>query len=125
MAAEVSKIKTDSYNNDERVIVPPADIYETDTEYVVSADMPGVTRDTLDITLDKGQISINGKAAKDESAGELKYGEYAPYNFSRTFSIGSEVNGEAITASLSDGVVVITLPKKEEVKPKKIEVTIN
>jgi HSP20 family protein len=123
MTTEVNKIKTDNYNHKERVIVPPVDIYETDNEYVIRADMPGVTRENLDITLDNDILAINGRVNEDEDGGSLKYGEYSLYNFSRSFNVGKDVDGTAVTASTEHGVLTLILPKKEKVKPKKISIT--
>jgi HSP20 family protein len=123
MATEVKKIKKDAYQCEECVIVPPVDIYETDNEYILKADMPGVIKENLAITLDNNRLEINGKVVEDESEeGNLKYSEYKLYNFHREFNAGKDINGNAITAKLDHGVLTLIMPKKEEVKPKKLEI---
>jgi HSP20 family protein len=92
MTTEINKIKTDDYNQSERVIVPPADIYETEGEYVIKADIPGVSKENIDITLDNDTLSINGKISRQEDYGVLKYSEYALYNFSRSFNVGKDID---------------------------------
>lgn len=125
MTVEINKIKTDGYNRNERVVVPPVDIFETENEYLVKADMPGVKREDIDITLDKDILSINGTLPEDAQKDELRYSEYSPYNFSRSFNVGRSINSAAIQASVENGVLTVTLPKKEEIKPKKIEIMSN
>jgi HSP20 family protein len=123
MTTEVKKIKKDAYQCEECVIVPPVDIYETDNEYILKADMPGVIKENLAITLDNNRLEINGKVVEDESEeGNLKYSEYKLYNFHREFNVGKDINGNAITAKLDHGVLTLIMPKKEEVKPKKLEI---
>ncbi len=123
MTTEVNKIKTNNYNCDERVIVPPVDVFETQNEYVIKADMPGVDKQDVDITLDNDVLAINGKINQNGNETNLKYSEYSLYNFCRNFNVGKDINGDAIKASMENGVLTLTLPKKEEVKPKKIEIT--
>ena len=123
MTTEVNKIRTNNYNCDERVIVPPVDVFETENEYVIKADMPGVEKQDIDITLDNNVLAINGKVARDEDEASMKYNEYSLFNFCRNFNVGRDINGDAIKASMENGVLTLTLPKKEEVKPRKIEIT--
>lgn len=126
MINEVNKIKTDAYNRPERVAVPPADIYESENEYVIKADMPGVAKDGVDVTFDNDVLSINGKlSAADNSEGTLRFREYAAYNFCRSFNLGGDVEAAGITATMDNGVLTLTLPKREELKPKKIQVTVH
>jgi HSP20 family protein len=120
MTTEVNEIKTGNYN---RGTVPPVDIYETGNEYVIKADIPGVTRENLDITLDDDILAINGRVNEDPAGGSLKYGGYSLYNFSRSFNVGKDVDETAVTASTEHGVLTLTLPKKEKVKPKKVSIT--
>ena len=123
MTTEVRKIKKDAYQAEEFVIIPPVDIYETDNEYILKADMPGVIKDNLEITLENNRLELNGSVAEDELKEEnLKYSEYKLYNFHREFNVGRDVDESAISANLDHGVLTLVMPKKEEVKPKKIEI---
>lgn len=123
MATEVTKLKKDSYDCEECVIVPAVDIYETVDEYVLKADMPGVQKEDLDITFEKNQLEINGKVdsslVDDEN---IRYREYTLYNYNRRFTVGEGIDSQKIAARLEDGVLTLTLPKSEAVKPRKIEV---
>ena len=123
MTTEVKKIKKDAYQCEECVIVPPVDIYETENEYTLKADMPGVVKENLEITLDNNILEINGMVTEEDlNEEDLKYSEYKLYNFHREFNVGRDINANAITANLDQGVLTLIMPKKEEVKPKKIEI---
>jgi len=125
MTTEVRKLKNDAYNREECVIVPPVDIYENENEYVLKADMPGVAKENLEIALNNNELTINGTI--DRSAGsdeEPKYREFTMCNFHRAFQVSEAVDANAISANLDNGVLTITLPKSEAVKPKKIQIAV-
>jgi len=125
MNAELTKIKKDAYNNEEYVLLPPVDIYETDNEFVIKAEMPGVKKDGVNVTLDNNELEITGKIngnLPDEK--DLKYSEFNLYNYHRKFNVGDTIDRNALSAGLEDGILTLTLPKREEVKPKKIEVKV-
>jgi len=125
MTAELTKIKDDAYKSDEYIIVPSVDIYETDNDFVITAEMPGVDKDGVDITLDNNELEINGKINGNLPDSEnLKYAEFRLYNYYRKFNVGDSINSTALKAGLDNGILTVTLPKKEEVKPRKIEVTV-
>jgi HSP20 family protein len=106
-----------------RIFVPVADIFETDTELTVALEMPGVTKNSVDVELDKGILTISGKIdfSKYENLRPL-YTEYNIGNYSRSFQISSEIKQEAIKAELKDGVMTLVLPKTEKAKPRRIPV---
>ncbi|MDY6934106.1 MAG: Hsp20/alpha crystallin family protein [Spirochaetota bacterium] len=123
MTTEVTKLKKDAYNSEECVIVPPVDIYETEGEYVLKAEMPGVTKDNVEITLNNKVLEINGRVTDGEKrVDNLKYSEYNLYNYHREFTIGNGINKDSLSANLENGLLTLVLPKSEEVKPKRIEV---
>ena len=125
MNTELTKIKKDAYNNEEYVLVPPVDIYETENEYVIKAEMPGVKKDGVNITLDNNELEINGKINGNlPDEGSLKYSEFHLYNYHRKFSVGDMIDRNALKAGLENGILTLTLPKREEVKPKRIEVKV-
>ncbi|HOS40559.1 MAG TPA: Hsp20/alpha crystallin family protein [Spirochaetota bacterium] len=125
MTTEVKKLKTDAYHCNECVIVPAIDIYEDANEFVLTADMPGVAREDLEITMKDNTLTVDGKVSPAYlSAEDLKYREYTLYNFHRVFQVDDAVNAGRITAKLDNGVLVITLPKSEKAKPRKIEITV-
>lgn len=125
MTTEVQKIKKDAYDREEPVIVPPVDIYETENEYVIKADMPGVDKGNINITLDDNVLDIEGKINEDTDENKkLKYREYNLNNFSRSFRVGNDIDADKISAQMENGVLTLTLLKREEVKPKKIEIKV-
>ena len=108
---------------DRPAFVPRADIYETDEAIVVVADMPGVDENSLDITLEKGVLTLNGVVEPETPEGySLAYAEYHVGDYVRSFSLSNEIDQEAIEATLKDGVLRLTLPKITEARTKKIAV---
>lgn len=105
-----------------RVFIPKVDIYEEgDTVYLL-ADMPGVDQDSIDITLEKNILTINGYVSDEMEDYGLAYSEYRVGDYERTFALSDEVDRNQIEASVSDGVLKLTLPKAEEAKARKISV---
>jgi len=125
MNAELTKIKKDAYNNEEYVLVPPVDIYENENEFVIKAEMPGVNKDGVNVTLDNNELEINGKINGNlPDKNDLKYSEFNLHNYHRKFNVGDIIDRNALKAGLDNGILTVTLPKKEEVKPKKIEIRV-
>jgi HSP20 family protein len=125
MNTELTKIKKDAYNNEEYVLVPPVDIYETENELVIKAEMPGVNKEGVNVTLDNNELEISGKINGNLPDKEnLKYSEFNLYNYHRKFNVGEIIDRNTLSASLENGILTLTLPKREEVKPKKIEVKV-
>jgi len=104
-------------------VTPLANIVETPDGYVLEAEMPGVSRDGLEVTVDNGDLTIVGRRKGYESPGVLLYGESRTVDFRRTFEIDPSINAAGITAKLEQGVLTLHLPKAEAVKPRKITVT--
>ncbi len=105
------------------VFVPQADIYETMEDVVVTVDMPGLTEDDIDITLEKNILTITGISSQNVPDGySLAFAEYEPGDYERSFRLTDQINREGIQAVYKDGVLKLTLPKAEEVKPRKISV---
>jgi HSP20 family protein len=108
---------------DRPAFVPRADIYETETAIVVVADMPGVDETSVDITLEKGVLTINGTVEPEQPEEySLVRAEYRVGDYVRSFSLSNEIDQESIEAALKDGVLRLTLPKITEAKTKKIAV---
>jgi HSP20 family protein len=105
---------------------PAVDIYETEQELVVKADLPGVKPEDLDIRVENNVLTIRGERKFEKKVSEDKYlrVERAYGSFSRSFSLASTVNAEAIKADYKDGVLALSIPKREEAKPKQIKVQV-
>ena len=105
------------------VTTPPVDIYENDDEFMVIADMPGVSSDTIDIHFDKDVLIIEGSTRAVE--GELKAlaREFTSADFRRSFQLAPVVDVEKIAAEIKGGVLTVRLPKSAAVKPRQIPIT--
>ncbi len=100
---------------------PGVDIWESEQALVLQADVPGVCKEDVEINLDNGVLTINGRVAVDDYEGLRPiYSEYNVGNYSRRFSLGEVINQPNITADMQNGVLTVTLPKKEKAQPRKI-----
>jgi HSP20 family protein len=109
-------------------VSPSIDIKERENDYLVSADMPGVKKENIDVQVENGVLTVTGEVerAEDEKDGERVirqerfYGKYV-----RSLRLGRQIDTTKIEASLKDGVLQLTLPKAEEVKPKKVAIKVD
>ncbi len=106
---------------------PTVDIYETENELVVKADLPDVNPQDLDIRVENNILTIRGERKFEKNVHEDNYLriERAYGSFSRSFSLANSVKSEAIKADYHNGVLTLSLPKREEAKPKQIKVSVN
>lgn len=105
------------------VFSPTVDIFETDGEITVLADMPGVRADGLTIDLRENVLSIDGRVADIEDKNEqILLREYETGAFRREFRLTNLIDQNGIDASLRDGVLRLTLPKADVARPRTIEV---
>ena len=105
---------------------PAVDIYETEHELVVKADLADIDEKDLDVRLENNVLTIRGERKFDRTVSEDNYlrVERAYGSFSRSFSLSNTVNTEAIQAEYRNGVLTVTIPKREEAKPKQIKVSV-
>jgi HSP20 family protein len=105
---------------------PSVDIYETEHELVVKADLPDVDPKDLDIRVENNILTIRGerKFEKNVTAENYLRVERAYGSFARSFTLANTVNSEAIKADYQNGVLALTIPKHEEAKPKQIKVNV-
>ncbi|MEZ4526709.1 MAG: Hsp20/alpha crystallin family protein [Desulfobacterales bacterium] len=105
------------------VFTPAADIFETEKELVLLADMPGVKPEDLDIDLRENTLSLAGEVHPFEGADEQNVlTEYAVGKYCRQFTLSEVIDQERIDAKLDKGVLRLTLPKVEKAKPRKIAI---
>lgn len=105
-----------------RRIVPPVDIYETDNDVILVADVPGVTKETLSLNIEQDELTIRGTFEKKDNGGDKLIDECIYGEYHRTFTLGDLIDQGKIAAKLENGVLTLTLPKHERVKPRKIEI---
>ena len=106
---------------------PAFDIYENKDSFTVVAELPGVKKEDLAISLHEGRLSISGERKREEKSEntDVYRSERVFGRFQRTFTLPAAVTAEKVTAKFTDGVLTVTLPKAEEAKPKQIDVTVN
>jgi HSP20 family protein len=102
---------------------PAADILESQDEYTISLDVPGIDRDTLDISVDDNRLTVKGNRPAEETA--LHRGECPRGSFLRTFSVPTAVDQTAIKANYKDGVLKVRLPRRAEKKSHRVEIKVS
>ena len=107
-----------------RTLIPPVDIFETDEGLCVVADLPGVAKDAIDVSVDDKVLTIRATAQSELPGTPVRH-EYELLNFFRQFQLSDAVERDKIQADLKHGVLVIRLPKKEAAKPKQITVKVS
>jgi HSP20 family molecular chaperone IbpA len=104
-------------------LTPPVDIFEDSQGVTLWADLPGVTKDRLDVKVHDGNLFIEAEAAVSTPAGlRLQHAEVRQPHFARAFSLGGDLDASKIDASLKDGVLKLTIPRRDEARPRRIEV---
>ena len=105
---------------------PAADIYETEHELVVKVDLPDVDPKELDIRVENNLLTIRGERKFESKVSESNYlrVERSYGSFARSFALANTVNPEATKADYQNGVLALTIPKREEAKPKQIKVNV-
>ena len=106
----------------QRYVSPGVNIYETNDGYVLEAELPGVSKDGLEITVENGELTIVGRRAAVENRGRELYRESRVRDFRRSFELDPSIDTARITAKVDQGVLTLHLPKAEAVKPRKIAV---
>ena len=113
---------------DSKAFVPAVDVSENENAYRIKADIPGVRKEDLSVSVQGGILTITGESKYEDEEKkegrvirqERRYGKY-----SRSMRLGKDVDTTAVKAEYKDGVLELTLPKLEEVKPKKIAIDVN
>ncbi len=105
---------------------PAVDIYETENSLVVTAEIPGVSEKDIDVRIENNQLVIKGERKFEKETKEENYHriERVYGNFYRSFSLPNTVDPDKVKAEYKNGVLKITLGKKEEVKPKQIKIEV-
>ena len=105
---------------------PAVDVYETENDLVIKADLPQMPEKDLDVRVENNMLTIRGERKFEQKVKEENYlrMERAYGSFSRSFSLPNTVNTEAIQAEYKEGVLTVTLPKRAESKPKQVKVNV-
>jgi HSP20 family protein len=123
----VAEKKTERKNNgaglsERPYVAPDVNIYETADGYVLQAEMPGVTKEGLEITLEGNAVTFIGRRQEETRPGNVVYSESRGANFRRVFELDPAIDTAQISAEMRQGVLTLKLPKAERVKPRKIEI---
>ncbi len=105
---------------------PAVDILETENELVLKADLPEVKLENIDVRVEDGTLTLKGERSFEKAANEKGYHriERSYGSFSRSFALPETLDTQAVKASFKDGVLTVSLPKKEVAKPKQIKVEV-
>jgi HSP20 family protein len=103
---------------------PPADVSETEAEYTIAVDLPGIDRGALDISVDENRLTIKGTRGNAEEVKQHR-SECPRGNFIRTFTVPGVVDQGKITASYKDGVLRVALPRKAQRQSQKVEIKVS
>lgn len=103
-------------------LTPRANIFETKDGYVLEAEMPGVNKKGLEVTVENNLLTLAGRRSPASTPAEVVYRESRDLDFKRAFDLDPSIDTAKITAKIENGVVTLTLPKAESVKPRKIAV---
>jgi len=106
----------------EQFISPAATVLENSEGYTLEVEMPGVSKENLEMWIENNELTIVGRRSMPSVEGTLLHRESRPENFRRAFELDPSIDGEKISAKIDQGVVTLTLPKAEQVKPRKIAV---
>lgn len=107
----------------ERTWMPPVDIIETDAAFTATVDLPGLTKDDIELSLEDNVLTLSGQRTSETSEDtKVRRSERAFGRFTRTFTLPREVDGSQVTAAFENGVLSLTLPKSEMAQVRKIEI---
>ncbi len=105
--------------------VPAVDIVEHKDAFELHADIPGAEPGSINVNFEQGVLTIHAGRAVDEQGGETVYAEFEPGEYERSFTVSDQIDAGKIAAQYRNGVLILTLPKVEAAKPKKIDVKVN
>ncbi len=110
-----------------RTWAPAVDIYETENNLVLKADLPGVDPKDVEIKVEDGMLYLKGERKFEQEVKEENYHrvERAYGSFARSFSLPNSIDSDKVTAEYKDGQLLLTMPKREEAKPKTIKVSVS
>ena len=107
----------------EQFVAPVATVLETEDGYTLQVEMPGVNKEGLEMWVENNELTIVGRRSLPSVAGTLLHRESRRENFRRAFELDPSIDASKISAKIEQGVVTLTLPKAEQVKPRKIAVS--
>ena len=122
MKATLQKEPRTTQETQTTYVTPECNIFETKDGYVLQAEMPGVSKEGLEITMEANELTITGHRRQERLPGEALFQESHEADFRRVFELDPVIDTAKVSARMEQGVVTLTLPKSERVKPRKISV---
>jgi len=111
-----------SVQTDKTYLAPDVNIFENEQGYVLEAEMPGVNKDGLEVTLEANSLTLVGRRADEAPKAHLLYRESRPADYRRVFELDPAIDTAKIRAQMNQGLLTLELPKAEAVKPRQIKV---
>ena len=115
--------RTNGHQPTEQFIAPVATVLENGDGYTLHVEMPGVNKEGLEMWVENNELVIVGRRSMPAVAGTMMHRESRRENFRRAFELDPSIDAGKISAKIEQGVVTLTLPKAEQVKPRKITVS--
>lgn len=101
---------------------PRVDVFESEAEYLVVADVPGATKEAIDVRFEDGELRLEARRAADATRGQVLAEEYRAADYRRAFAMPEGVDADKIEAELTQGVLRVHLPKSAHKRPRRIDV---
>ena len=123
MNTTVRESRNGERSQHEQFVAPASSLLEDGDGYTLQVEMPGVNKEGLEISVENNELTIFGRRSLPSVDGTLIHRESRTNNFRRSFELDASIDTEKISAKIEHGVVTLTLPKAEQVKPRKIQVS--
>lgn len=122
LTQDQNRVANAASTTDRGYIIPAVNISSNADEYLVQAEMPGVAKDGLEVSVEGNELTIIGRRKNEPQPGEFLYCESCPEDYRRVFELASDIDTAKISAQMNQGILKLRLPKAERVKPRKIEI---
>jgi HSP20 family protein len=119
-ATKETQVPTNQQPRREQYVAPQVNIFENKEGYVLEAEMPGVNKEGLEVTVEDNEITIVGRRSTETAPGQTLFRERHAADYRRVFDLDPAIDTSKISARVEQGVLTLTLPKSEKVKPRKI-----
>ena len=116
------KAETPARTEKQEYILPPVNIFEEENGYLLEAEMPGVSKEGLEVLLEGNELTILGHRQYPKGQGEAIFRESLDADYRRVFELDPTIDTSRIVAKMEQGLLAVTLPKSEEVKPRRITI---
>jgi HSP20 family protein len=119
---QTEKPETPARAEQQEYILPQVNIFEEENGYSLEAEMPGVSKDELEVLLEGSELTILGHRQRPTDHGEVIFRESQDADYRRVFELDPTIDTSRIVAKMDQGVLMVTLPKSEAIKPRRIKI---